>query len=233
MTPKTQSPVQDATDTKDRLIEAGMHEFAERGFRDASIRRICARAGANAAAVNYHFGDKQRFYAEVLVTCHERASARPMPRLEDAPERPAERLEAWVRWFLDRLLVQSRASPLSKLMAREMFDPTPAFDDVIRRSLMPMIGALAEIVTVLLGDDGRQAQAREVQLSVHSILGQCLLYKHAEPAFERLHRLNDLGQVAGPLGGDLTADLDGLARHITHFSLAGMERVRVRLGEDS
>lgn len=229
MTTKALSPPQDGTDTKDRLIEAGMHEFAERGFKDASIRRICARAGANAAAVNYHFGDKQRFYAEVLVTCHERASSRPMPHLADDPGNPEERLEAWIRWFLDRLLVQSRASPLSKLMAREMFDPTPAFDDVIRRSLMPMIGALAEIVSALLG----AADPREVQLAVHSVLGQCLLYKHAEPAFERLHRLNELGQVSGPLGNDHTGDLDGLARHITQFSLAGIDRVRAGLlGED-
>ena len=41
----------DTTDTKERLLEAGKHEFAERGFADASIRAICSRAGANAAAV--------------------------------------------------------------------------------------------------------------------------------------------------------------------------------------
>ena len=65
-----------------------------------------------------------------------------MPQLEDDPEHPGRALYAWVRWFLDRLLVQSKAGPLGKLMAREMFQPTPAFDEVIRCSFLPMKSAL-------------------------------------------------------------------------------------------
>lgn len=209
----------DKLDTKERLLEAGMHEFAEHGFNDASIRRICARAEANAAAVNYHFGDKLRFYAEVLVTCHERASQRrPMPRLADNPDEPEERLYAWVRWFLDRLLVQTKAGPLGKLMAREMFAPTPAFEEVIRRSLLPINLGLAEIMIALLG----KTDPKRVQLCLHSVLGQCLLYKHAEPAFERLERISEFQELPGPSPALLVEDLDSLARHITDFSLAGM-----------
>ena len=43
--------------TRDKLIEAAGHVFAERGYRAATIRDICRRAGANVAAVNYTFGD--------------------------------------------------------------------------------------------------------------------------------------------------------------------------------
>lgn len=224
--PKTREKL----DTKERLLEAGMHEFAEHGFNDTSIRRICARAEANAAAVNYHFGDKQRFYAEVLVTCDQRATERrPMPKLEDDPGHPGRALYAWVRWFLDRLLVQSKAGPLGKLMAREMFQPTPAFDEVIRRSFLPMQSALTEIVVAVFGT----ADPEHVQLSVYSVLGQCLLYKHAEPAFERLQHISEFQDLPGPKPANLVEDLDNLARHITDFSLAGMRRTRAgRAGEE-
>ncbi len=212
----------DTTDTKERLLAAGMHEFAERGFADASIRAICTRAGANAAAVNYHFGDKLRFYAEVLVACHRRASEkRPMPRLADDPAHPEDVLRAWIHWFLERLLVVSRAGPLGNLMAREMFQPTPAFDEVIRRSLMPMYGALTEIVGAVVG----RTDPVRVQLSVHSVLGQCLLYKHAEAAMERIHHLAQHGDVPGPDPADRMQDLEGLSRHIAEFSLAGLRHV--------
>lgn len=226
--PGTATP--DKLETKERLLEAGMHEFAEHGFGDASIRRICSRAEANAAAVNYHFGDKLRFYTEVLVTCHARASERrPMPRLKESPEEPEERLYAWVHWFLDRLLVQAKAVPLGKLMAREMIAPTPAFEEVIRRSLLPLNMALAEIIVALVG----AADPKKIQLCLHSVLGQCLLYKHAEPAFERLDHIAEFQALPGPSPALLVEDLESLARHITDFSLAGMGFQPGRDGEES
>ena len=56
--------------TKARLLEAAGEEFAEKGFELARVRAICERAGANLAAVNYHFGDKEQLYVEALLEAH-------------------------------------------------------------------------------------------------------------------------------------------------------------------
>ncbi len=222
MTTMTTTKAAETSDTKERLIEAGMEVFAERGYADAGIREICRRADANPAAVNYHFGDKQRFYAEVLVTCHQRTVAQhAMPRLADDPDRPEKVLRAWIRWFLELLLVDATHSPLGKLMSREMVDPTPAFDELVRRSLLPMNLALREVVEVLLAGIG----PRRVMLSVQSVLGQCLLYKHAQPALERLERLHEAGVLPGSGSAEAIRDLDALAEHIADFSLAGLRQV--------
>src|SRR5437016_3170156 len=55
-------------DTRARLIEAAGAVFAEQGYRAATVRDICARAGANVAAINYHFRDKMGLYVEVVRT---------------------------------------------------------------------------------------------------------------------------------------------------------------------
>src|SRR5262245_56728848 len=52
--------------TRDRLLEVAAEVFAEAGYREATIRDICARAGANVAAVNYHFGGKEELYRAVI-----------------------------------------------------------------------------------------------------------------------------------------------------------------------
>ena len=56
--------------TKSRLLEGAGEEFAEKGFELARVRAICDRAGANLAAINYHFGDKEHLYVEVLREAH-------------------------------------------------------------------------------------------------------------------------------------------------------------------
>ncbi len=55
-------------ETRDRLLRAGERLFAERGFKKVTVREICRAAGANVAAINYHFGDKLGLYREVMKT---------------------------------------------------------------------------------------------------------------------------------------------------------------------
>ena len=60
-------------ETRRQLLEAAGEVFATAGFRNATVREICRRAGANLAAVNYHFGDKEALYAEVLRYAQQKA----------------------------------------------------------------------------------------------------------------------------------------------------------------
>ncbi len=47
------------TDTRDRLLDAAEHLFGSGGIAETSLRAITSEAGANLAAVNYHFGSKE------------------------------------------------------------------------------------------------------------------------------------------------------------------------------
>lgn len=54
------------SDTRQAIIEAATALFSERGYRGASVRDICRRAGASSNAINYHFGSKELLYKAVL-----------------------------------------------------------------------------------------------------------------------------------------------------------------------
>ncbi|MDA8018724.1 MAG: CerR family C-terminal domain-containing protein [Thermoanaerobaculia bacterium] len=220
--PDPNSPPAEAQDTKDRLIEAGMAVFAERGFADAGLREICAQAGANPAAVNYHFGDKQRFYTEVLATCHQRAAShRPVPRIADDPDRPDVVLGRFVRWFLELLLVSSENDYLGRLMAREMVSPSPSLLEMVRRSLLPIKAVLEEILRALLPPD---VDDQTLGLCFASTISQCLFYKHNQPVFQAMERIRATGREDERLQAEFPDrnDLDELAEHITRFALAGL-----------
>src|SRR5688572_13608978 len=103
-------------ETRGRILEAAGAVFAERGFRDATVREIVARARVNLAAVNYHFRDKKRLYAEVLE--REMRAVHARHPIEGAGATAEARLRAFVAGFLRR--VTDRGSRAGRLMAREM-----------------------------------------------------------------------------------------------------------------
>lgn len=96
-------------DTKDTLLDAAEHLFAEQGFGATSLRQLTARAGVNLAAVNYHFGSKEELAREVLRRRIEPINRERRQRL-DHMCRPAC-IEEIVRAFIEPALRQQDADP--------------------------------------------------------------------------------------------------------------------------
>jgi TetR/AcrR family transcriptional regulator, regulator of cefoperazone and chloramphenicol sensitivity len=198
-------------DTARRLIDAAGPIFADRGYRDATVREISAAAGANVASINYHFGDKLGLYRAVLLDMHERSRLAHMATVPE--DGPAEaRLRAWVEAFLRKILDETRPQWQTRLMAREMADPTPALDDVVERSIRPQYEQLSRSVAELLADS---TESPAVRRCVTSIVGQCLIHRHCGRAIALLECRGMQGVCP-----------DALARHITAFSLAAIRGLR-------
>ena len=200
--------------TRKRLLEAAGEVFAEKGFKAATVRDICCRAGANVASINYHFGDKERLYGEVLQLAQTCARERYPDGFGDMPGASAEhRLHTMVHSYLRRLLDEGRPAWQGKLMAREMIDPTPALNAVVDRQIRREFEVLEGVVREL---GGGRLDAANVRRCTASIIGQCLFYRHAAPVIQRISP--DLKYDA--------AGIDYLADHVTQFSLAAIKHMR-------
>ncbi|MDB6077298.1 MAG: transcriptional regulator, TetR family, partial [Akkermansiaceae bacterium] len=75
-------PSESKVATKQRLIEAAEHLFADDGFEKVSVRDITNRAGANVAAVNYHFGSREGLVEIVMARYINPISEERIARLE-------------------------------------------------------------------------------------------------------------------------------------------------------
>lgn len=201
--------------TRLRLLEIAGPLFAQHGYRDTGVATICAAAGCNVAAINYHFGGKQAFYAAVLAHAHaSKFAALPMPASDDGAP-PEEVFAAWLRWWVRSLLDPRGPSWVQTLISREIVDPTPALDAMVERSIRPMFERFAGFVRRLLPP---RTPARVVRECVFSVIGQALFYKHASPVITRLGAAPDLT----PRG------LDRLADHIATVSLGGIAAIARR-----
>ena len=130
-----------AADTRERLLDAATAEFAERGYRGVRIREIVARAGTNLAAINYHFGGKEALYSAVLEHHARRAlTAHPTHAAVGAANLTAmQRLELFISGLLMRVLDDDPAAMFTRLIAREMLDPTPALDRLAHAFVRPQV----------------------------------------------------------------------------------------------
>ena len=56
----------DVFSTRNALLRAAAHVFAEHGLRAASVRQIAAEAGVNNTLITYHFGSKEKLWFAVV-----------------------------------------------------------------------------------------------------------------------------------------------------------------------
>jgi len=203
-----------ADETRHHLLDAAGAVFAEVGFRDATVREICRRAGANIAAINYHFGDKETLYLEVLRYSHGKALEKYPPLMgvpADAP--PEKKLRAFVHSLLLRIFDKGPTSWHGKVMLREMIEPTEAMDSLIEERIRPMASQLWQIVSEIMD---LPMNDERVRLCSFSVVSQCVFYHHCRPVVTRLIP-NELPQDA--------ASIEHLADHIIKFSLAAMKHL--------
>lgn len=195
--------------TKERLLDSAGKVFADKGFESATVREICQVAGANIAAVNYYFGDKESLYLEAVKRAQcVRVELVPMPEwTADTP--PPERLRQFIHVFLERLLKEERPAWQRELMFREMARPTAACATIVEDYIRPMAEQLRAILRDLLPAETAQADAFLVGFS---IVGQCLYHYAQRPIAEQL-----MGREAYA-----ALSLDHIAEHIARFSLAAL-----------
>lgn len=84
--------------TRDRILNTASEVFCKKGFENTTIRDICTEAEANVAAVNYHFGDKQKLYYAVLTKwMHEFVDNDKMIKEMESVSTPEEKLRVFIR----------------------------------------------------------------------------------------------------------------------------------------
>src|SRR3954447_21022196 len=197
--------------TRERIAEAAGEIFAERGFDATTVRDICQRAGANVAAVNYYFGDKQRLYVEAVVRAHRwRMEQARLPEWSDNTP-PETKLSDFIATFFRRVLTGPDDTWHTKLVMREMANPTAACAELVQSSIRPQFEILLAILRELLPAD---VSDQRLRLTAFSIVGQCLFYHFADPVVRNLLTAEEYAEL----------DVTVLAQHVLDFSLASIDR---------
>ncbi|HTV84044.1 MAG TPA: TetR/AcrR family transcriptional regulator [Dyella sp.] len=195
--------------TKERILASAEALFAQRGFEGASLRQLTAAAGVNLAAVNYHFGSKDKLVEEVFKRRLDQLNARRLAALKQVMGQSETSLEdvlaAFIRPALD-LSHDGGGGLFMRVLARAFAE----HDDSLRRFLSDNYG---HVMRQFTGEFARllpHLSKEELYWRIDLVTGALT---HAMSGFGIIQRKSDVSE---------TVHREQTAAHLIRFSAAGL-----------
>jgi len=148
----------DATQTRERILDATFRRLVSEGYAALSVREIAKDAGVNHALINYHFRSKDQLVIDVLDAVNQRLLAR-QSSMYESDEGFAQKWARARRFYEDdlasgfvRLQSELWAASLSNAALREKFLPRLlAWKKLVLNGVREAVEALEKAGTPLPG----------------------------------------------------------------------------------
>lgn len=219
--PETDRTSEKVADTKETLILTGMRLFADRGFDGTSTRAIAAQAGANVAAISYHFGGKDglrdacgEYVADRIQGIGAVALAGDVP---DDRDTAAIAIERMLEVLLQAMLTQPQIQHIVAFVLYELGHPGPTLDRLYEAAFKPMHKHLCALFAVATGG---QADDETTKLAVFTLIGQVIYFRLGKPLIQRRMGWDDMGgaeidRIRAVITANLHAQIDAARKDRT------------------
>jgi AcrR family transcriptional regulator len=139
-------------ETIDRVLIAAESLFAECGYDGTTLRQITQKAKVNLAAVNYHHGDKESLYLEILRRRIGPINQVRLARLDEAEWQAGDQPVplATLMEILARPLFELYAEPDengrhgARLIGRALVDPLPFTEALLAAEFQPWLARFGQ-----------------------------------------------------------------------------------------
>ena len=201
-----------AVDTRERLLDAAERLFAQEGMAGASLRQITSDAGANLAAVNYHFGSKLELVRAVIERRLKPINAERLTRLDALEAQPGgPDLRALLSAFLGPALNLGLRDgrEFFVFIARAHSNPSPELREIVRQEFRVVAARYSAAFHACLP----QLSMEQLMWRVHFVIGALC------------HTVINTGLLEEVTNGLCRADDAHVLERLVDFAFRGLERV--------
>ena len=185
MLDKAEKPVDP---TRQRILDAALDLFGDRGPSGTTVREIAQRAKVNVAAISYHFGGKDELYRAVAThvtgLIHGRVlegAGRHLAVLPADPTAALESLQALLETIVDVIVGPEEMRRVARFILREQMEPTEAFE-IFYGTLSRLHLAACRFLGMAAGVD---PESVDTKMRVFLLVGQVIFLRVAEAAVRR------------------------------------------------
>lgn len=142
-------------DTREALLDAAESLFGEHGLQAASLRAITQQAGANLAAVHYHFGSKEGLIRAVFGRRMTPMNEKRLAMLEACDLDRPDAVEQVLCAFLEPLLRLARdpaAQSFARMAGRAFSEPTEELRNIVVEQVAETFERFFAVLRRLLPD---------------------------------------------------------------------------------
>ena len=199
----------------EKILLSASSLFSAAGYHGTSIRDIAKHAGANLAAVNYHFGDKESLYCVIITRGLQTINLERLTRLNHAIQNAGDRpvpLTTIIDIFARPIfkILESRENAkfhLVRLIGRSLVEPLPFVDELLKSELHPVTTRFAQAIRRHVPS----LSPTEFMWRISFVVGAM------HHTLATMHRMNDLTR-------GLCSNNDSAAalRHFTQFAAASL-----------
>lgn len=210
----------DDAQVREKLVEAAIRLFADRGPEDVSVREIATEAGVSHGSIRYHFGTKQALYIAALTqmgSCE--VVGVDMPRMPPTELLDREAAEEQLCRFISNLVEFQARIARNKVAAFGIFraevtrdgGPDPVFfKQVIRPSHEHLKWLLRSVRPDIVDEE-------TLEILAFNIIFQCVMFRIGHGTVLKLLRKRRVSK----------ADTKRISELITSVTLNGLRNIDV------
>ena len=198
--------------TKEKILKTAARIFSDKGYKETTIRMIAEAAKVNVAAVNYHYGDKEKLYLEVIRYWAEDAFADfPEELISGDTLSPEEYIRLFILHTLFCLLGKNgKGTGFGRLLAMEAaISPSSVVGEV----LADTIGKPTENLKKAVAELTKENDPVTLKTFTACIVGQTVYF------YLSRHLITLLFGMESP---ECEADIRVLAENIYRFAMRGI-----------
>lgn len=180
--------------TATRIIASATTLFAQKGYAATSTKAICQSAGANIAAVHYHFKSKRGLYRQIISHFGSQSLARitQMLRPPLTEDEFRVRLEMFLESGIEQVIEQHE---VAHIILRDIELPDGLCREVFRKSFLQARLRLEDFLKAAK-KNGILRPSLDADMAAHFISTQILSQHYSNKGVSGLLKLGDLSDPA-------------------------------------